>query len=385
MLKKLVNKLYNNIRTELTSYQWHSFLSMVIGICITDGKKSLKALTYLASSPALSRFFNGDKWPSKLIKRVQRKLVLNLIKRHYWNQRGRNPTVYLLIDGTVLPKRGENLPKVGLHYDTRTGDLRRGQKLVISSLKVGELLLPWDFRVYVNKEKCKEADFKKSTQQAAEMIREFKSSFPLDCEVVVAVDGGLCVKRVIEAADEVGFALVGRVRKDRKLADERIVSEVNSGTVAKLKGIDIPVQVVDRYMEGQREILISTNTSITPVQVRRRMKRRWWAEKMNGELKSLGLEDCSCRGEYSVERWAGLVMLAFTLLATVRWEESNDQLSSWRRVGQKLAQALIRNGKWWEKNWLSRGLAHLKSKTPLLEPLLRLLNLQLHRRQVVGF
>ena len=93
MLKKLINKLYNNIRTELTSYQWHSFLSMVIGICITDGRKSLKALTYLASSTALSRFFNGDKWPSKLIKQVQRKLVLNLIKRDYWNKKGRNPTV----------------------------------------------------------------------------------------------------------------------------------------------------------------------------------------------------------------------------------------------------------------------------------------------------
>jgi hypothetical protein len=55
------------------------------------------------------------------------------------------------------------------------------------------------------------------------------------------------------------------------------------------------------------------------------MKRRWWAEKMNGELKSFGLEDCSCHGEHSVERWTGLVMLAFTLLATVR---SRNQLIS---------------------------------------------------------
>ncbi|MBS3812419.1 transposase, partial [Candidatus Bipolaricaulota bacterium] len=240
MVNKLVNKLYNNIRTHLTSYQWHSFLSMVIGICVTDGRKSLKALSYLASSPALSRFFNGDKWPSQLVKSFQRKLVIDLIKRHYWNRRGRNPTVYLLIDGTVLPKRGKDLPKVGLHYDTRTRGLRRGQKLVISSLKVGKLLLPWDFRTYVNKKRCKEEDFKKSTQQAAEMIREFNRSFPLDCNVVVAVDGGLCVKRVIEAADQAGFDLVGRVRRDRRLQDNRNLSKVNSGTVGKLKGINIP-------------------------------------------------------------------------------------------------------------------------------------------------
>lgn len=196
------------------------------------------------------------------------------------------------------------------------------------------------------------------------------------------MDGGLCVKRVIEAADESDFELVGRVRKDRKFTDDRIVSEVKSGTVGKLKGLDIPVHVVGRYMEGQREILISTNTSITPVQVRRRMKRRWWAEKMNGELKSLGLEDCSCHGEYSVERWMGLVMLAFTLLATVRYQKSADQWPSWRKVGKMVAKALVHYGKWWEKNWLSRGLAHLREKTPLFKPLLELLTTRPYRYQL---
>lgn len=69
-----------------------------------------------------------------------------LLEQERWE-----PTVDLLIDGTVLPKRGKELPKVGLHYDTRTDSLHRDQKLVISSLKVGELLLPWDFKTYVNK------------------------------------------------------------------------------------------------------------------------------------------------------------------------------------------------------------------------------------------
>lgn len=63
------------------------------------------------------------------------------------------------------------------------------------------------------------ADSEKSTQQAAEMIEEFKLSFSFDPKVVVAVDGGLCVKRVIAAADEVGFELVGRVRKEGKFTE----------------------------------------------------------------------------------------------------------------------------------------------------------------------
>lgn len=138
-------------------------------------------------------------------------------------------------------------------------------------------------------------------------------------------------------------------------------------------------------MEGQREVLISTNATIGSVQVRRRMKRRWWAKKMNGELKSLGLEDCSCRGEHSMERWTGLVMLAFTLLATVRYERPANHWPSWRKVGKMVAKVLVHHGKCWEKSWLNRGLTHLKKKTPLLEPLLRLLNLEFDRNRVAGF
>lgn len=81
-------------------------------------------------------------------------------------------------------------------------------------------------------------------------------------------------------------------------------------------------------MEDQKEILVPTNTTIGPVQVKRRMKRRWWAEKMNGELKSFGLEDVSCRDEHSLESWTGLVMLSFTLLAMVRYEELVNQWPS---------------------------------------------------------
>jgi len=200
--------------------------------------------------------------------------------------------------------------------------------------------------------------------------------------VVVAVDGSLCVKGVIEAAVEEGFQLVGRIRKDRRLEDGRYAREVDSGTVARLKGLDRPVQIVHRRMEGKRETLVSTNTEITPVQVRRRMKKRWWAEKMNEELKGIGLEDCSCRGDNAVERWAGLVTLMFTLLAHLRWKErtrlgERDQWPSWSEVGEKLGAALARHGEWWDNSryWLERGVAHLKKKSPLFETLLELSNL----------
>jgi len=391
VLQQLTKALYENMRDQFTVYGWRSFLSMVGGICITDGKKTLKALSYLVSDSALSRLFNGEKWPTEAIREIQRELAVELIKRWYWNKRGRNPTVHLLIDGTVLAKRGKDLPKVGWHYDTRIDGMRRGQKLIIASIKVGELLLPWDFRVYVNEEKCKEADFQKSTEQAADMVHQFKSSFPFpedsDPNVVVGVDGGLCVKRVLEASMAEGFDLVGKLRVDRKLEDGRYARDVESGTVARLKGMEEnrPVQIVKTYDdEGNLDLIASTDTKVTSVQVRRRMDKRNWAEKTNEELKGLGLEDCSCLGENAVERWAGLVMFVFTLLAHIRWDEparlgERDHWPRWNEVGKRLGQYLFGNGGLWAEKlgWLKRGLVHLREKSPLFDPLLNLWELSL--------
>lgn len=386
MINKLTKMLYSSVRDHLTSYQWRAFLSMAIGICLRDGKKTLKALSYLASSPALSRFFNGNGWPTKIIRKLWQREAIELIRDWYWERRGKNPTVYLLIDGTVLSKRGKKLPKLGWHYDTRIKGLRKGQKLVIASVKVGKLILPWDFRTYLNKRKCKETDFKKSTQQAMNMIRKFK--LPMGCDVVVAVDGALCTKEMIKTTYMEGYHLVGRIRIDRKVKDGQYARNLPSGTVAKLKGMDIPVQVVQSYREAKHQVIISTDLDIGPTQVKRRMKKRWWAEKLNEELKALGLEDCSCLGEHSVERWAGLVMLIYVLLARIRWEQPTnmdkiDSWSSWQDVGERLAKGLVTEGRWWEGSWLKRGLTHLKSQVPLFEPLRALLDGKFRSPQLI--
>jgi hypothetical protein len=119
---------------------------------------------------------------------------------------------------------------------------------VIASIRVGKLILPWSFRAYVNHKYCKEDDFEKSTEQAAQMIKEFKP--PYNGKVIVAVDCSLCVKRVIEAVVEEGYQLVGWVSYDRRLEDGRYAREFPSGTVAKLKGLKVPVQIVQMYTES---------------------------------------------------------------------------------------------------------------------------------------
>lgn len=166
---------------------------------------------------------------------------------------------------------------------------------------------------------------------------------------MVAVDSSLCVKWVIQATVKKGSELVGWVPCDRRLEDGRYAREVPSGTVAKLRGVNIPVQLVQMYIEKalRSHPHRPGNQSCAS---KRRMKRRWWAEKLNEELKALGLEDCSCLGKHSVKRWAGLVMLMYTLLAHIRGDNPKPQgkvnsWKNWQKVGGELAKVLVKKGR----------------------------------------
>ena len=150
---QLLRALHQEFRAHLTSYGWRCLLSMALGMWLAEGKKVLAALTHLVSLGALSRFFNGEDWPSPAIRAWRWRLSEELI-RLWYGGRGRPPTLYLLVDGTVLAKRGRQLPRLGWHYDSRIDGLRWGQKLILSVVRIGELVLPRDWRSYVNRERC---------------------------------------------------------------------------------------------------------------------------------------------------------------------------------------------------------------------------------------
>ena len=89
---------------------------MLLGLMLLKEAKTLTALQYQESVPTLSRTLNAYPWALVEVKEIRRELVAQALERHYRKRRGRRPIVYLILDDTVLPKRGEKLPYLGFHF-----------------------------------------------------------------------------------------------------------------------------------------------------------------------------------------------------------------------------------------------------------------------------
>ncbi|MFQ5795187.1 MAG: transposase [Candidatus Bipolaricaulia bacterium] len=384
MPKNVYQRLKRAFKTQLSVYRWRSLLSMVLGLMVQEGRKTLTELALLVSVSALSRTFTADDWSQPASRSLRRHHIEMAIVTHHLNRRGRRPTIYLFIDATVLPKRGQELPQLGWHYDSCTDSVTWGQKLVIAAVGVGvgEIVAPWDWRNYVNKRFVKEEDFRKQTELTAGLIRAFQP--PYGGKVVVVVDCSLLAEPVIEAAMGCGYGLVSYVRENRRLADGRYARAAATGEGACLNGMEIPLQIVHMVRGGRHYTVVTTLTELGAMPIRHHMRRRDWIEKLIKELKQrFGLEDCQCRGEGSLERWVELVWLAYVLAVEQCWAEKHNGrwngadeagagVTSWwtsqRGIGHAVMWGMKRDGLGLR---VRRRLSHyLKAEASWLEPLL---------------
>ncbi|MGQ9477847.1 MAG: hypothetical protein ACUVRH_05105 [Candidatus Bipolaricaulia bacterium] len=81
-------------------------------------------------------------------------------------------------------------------------------------MRAGSLIMPWDWRSYVNERFSEEEDFHKRTELACELIRSFAP--PVKGRVILLVESAYCCAEVIWAAHQRGFPMVGWVKKKRR-------------------------------------------------------------------------------------------------------------------------------------------------------------------------
>ena len=332
--------ILEQLQNHFSAYVWKHVLSMLLGLMLLREAKTLTALRGPESVPTLSRTLNVYEWPLEELRAARRSLIVRALQKRR-KKRGRPPFLYLILDDTVVPKRGKKLPGLGLHFCPSQERVVRGWDWVFAAVRVGSLTVPWDWRCYVNARFSEEEAFRKRTERAVELIRAFEP--PPGSRVVVLVDSTYCCASVIRAAQERGFPVVGWVRKNRRLPDGRRAREVPEETITCLQGLEIPVKVVHRGRGRGRRTVICTELAWNRSQILRHLKRRWGIETMFRTLKEpFGLGDCRCRGERSLERWVELVLLAYVLAALTRWgRQLRGQRPSWGEVRQEWGWSLI--------------------------------------------
>ncbi len=121
------------------AYVWQHFLSMLIGLMLLKQVKTLTALAGKESVPTLSRTMNFYQWPLEEMRATRRQLIAAALQKHYQRRGGPRPTLYLILDDTVLPKRGKKLPKLGHHFAPSQDRVVRGHNLVFAAVRVGFL------------------------------------------------------------------------------------------------------------------------------------------------------------------------------------------------------------------------------------------------------
>jgi len=142
-----------------------------------------------------------------------------------------NEVIELILDDSKKAKRGQHMEAVGWIHDPTTGRTLRGHQYVCALLHFRGQVIPWGLRLYVKKELCPNLGqpFRKTTQLAADLIREFTA--PKGVRVRVLFDSYYLCPAVVSACRDQGFHYVSSLKNNRNLF--RGNHKLKTGTYSK--------------------------------------------------------------------------------------------------------------------------------------------------------
>lgn len=323
-----------DLKPHFSGATWPLLWTLMVGLFLSQARKTLSELTSTHSVSALSRFLNRYAWPTDQLRQWRQAQITRAIRDRYLGKRGRNPTLYLLIDNTVIAKRGGAFPGLGQHYSSTHDRVAWGHNLVFSYLLAGGVQAPWDWRLYVNERFCLFRRFRTKTDLACELIRHFQP--PYAGKVVVVVDAGYFCADVVRAARERGFRIVGRVKRNRRLACGLTVPELSHGQIGWLRGMDVAMQFTwTGSAKAGRRFIAGNDLDVKPAMIRVHFRRRWMIETFFQIAKGqFGLGDYRLRSWTGIHRWIELVLLAYTV------SELERDGASWAATKARLLRRL---------------------------------------------
>jgi hypothetical protein len=221
-----------------TVHQKHAFEALMLGF-LTPTTSTVPEHNPLVSAASLSRFLNHYAWPTRqLLRLTWETLTAWLLSQP---QRGRRPTLRVLIDLTCLEKSGRFTQLAGwIHFFNG----KRGVQLVVLYLELGQLRLPRGFRIWRGK----------GTSSAAKLALRLLNTLPKVLRrryrVLVPADSGFASCDFLEGVVVLGYQALAGVRKNRLRQDGRSIAELQRrGERVLLKDLNTSVWVSWFYLK----------------------------------------------------------------------------------------------------------------------------------------
>jgi DDE superfamily endonuclease len=158
-----------------------------------------------------NHFFLVERWDPEAALRQKAQALRRSLRP------GKGETIYLMIDDSKKAKRGKAMDTITKMKDPTTEADIRGHQYVCAILVCREHVIPCGIRLSVKKAPCATLGlpFRKTTELAAQLIREFKS--PTGVKVVVLCDAYSLGPTVVKACRERRFHLASTLKRNRSL------------------------------------------------------------------------------------------------------------------------------------------------------------------------
>lgn len=199
-------------------FHWNHFTYfrlLVLTMAFMWGRRNVaNVCRYLDAAPHRTRFNNFflvERWDAEAALRQKAQELLRALHPLPGD------TLYLLIDDSKKAKRGKVMDAVAKMKDPTTDAYIRGHQYVCAILVYRHHVIPWGIRLYVKKTQCPAVGvpFQKTTELAAQLIREFKA--PTGVKVMVLFDAYYLCHTVVKACRAQHFHFASTLKSNRCL------------------------------------------------------------------------------------------------------------------------------------------------------------------------
>jgi Transposase DDE domain len=274
----------------------------------------------------------------------------------------------VILDDSKKAKRGKAMEAVAKMKDPALDAYIRGHQYVCATLLFRQHVIPWGIRLYVKKEACAAVGvpFQKTTQLAAQLIREFNA--PAGVKVVVLFDAYYLCATVVKACREKRFHFVSTLKSNRSLlklgwklkagrygrnqfrrrrTDLLVITKPHGS--ARYRFVDAgwlqvgtlgPLHVVFSRKGMAKKILglVTDAPDLSAADVIRTYDKRWTIEQWVKDVKQLlGLGQYQNRSYRAAVTHLHLVCFAYALLTHRRIERTGAQGQRTRRKAADLS------------------------------------------------